>query len=244
VPSSCGLTARGGALCDCRATVAIRTTSSALRDPCRFDVISTPLRRLIVANTNRPGLCPVLCPPLKGRGPGGQLDERSSGQVRTVLGQVEVRKCAYTSLISPHVRTGASVAIVLSSAAPVACLRTATYARRTASHYLDIPREVSCARSRYFAFRGRVTPRSPLRAGAQIQGCTSRSRRHTASLSAMDPNELVKPCKICGSPVHEKLQPGDKRLGGVTGAPRVLRICQNSACSSNTGVDRRFNQAV
>lgn len=60
----------------------------------------------------------------------------------------------------------------------------------------------------------------------------------------MDPNELVKPCQICNSPVHEKLMPGAPRYGGASGPPMVRRVCQNAQCPSNTGVGLRYMQGV
>jgi hypothetical protein len=52
------------------------------------------------------------------------------------------------------------------------------------------------------------------------------------------------PCGICGSNVREQQIPGDLRLGGVTGPPRIKRVCLNTECPSNTGKDLRFSQAV
>lgn len=52
------------------------------------------------------------------------------------------------------------------------------------------------------------------------------------------------PCNICGSVVYEQMVPGDRRLGGASGPPRIKRLCRNPDCPSNTGVGLRLTQAV
>lgn len=65
-----------------------------------------------------------------------------------------------------------------------------------------------------------------------------------ASVSGMQSNEPVQPCALCGSPVRERLVPGDQRAGGVTGPPSVARTCTNAQCTSNTGTDPRLALGV
>lgn len=57
----------------------------------------------------------------------------------------------------------------------------------------------------------------------------------SAIMASMNPNELVQRCRICDSPVYEKLVKGEMTLADVRPPIEVVRVCQNPRCPSNIG---------
>lgn len=59
--------------------------------------------------------------------------------------------------------------------------------------------------------------------------------RSSCNDERMNANELVQPCRICGSPVYEKLVQGELSITGRRPLLDIVRACQNRRCPSNTG---------
>ena len=51
----------------------------------------------------------------------------------------------------------------------------------------------------------------------------------------MNASEAPAPCRICGSPVYERLVKGQMSISDKTPPYDVVRECQNPKCNSNTG---------